>query len=170
MKHVYFLSTLLFCAAASACPGAHAEHAVALVIPNFEAKGPACHIKVDVKVGKCADQSCTFPAANGASGASPELRFTCFPASAPTGFENPAPYAKIKSIQTKSAKGAVSIIDDITTPAAVRKQELNFCLYGAKSNLCGSAKVAKISGKESPTVGQIIALIRRIEWDDAARK
>ena len=170
MKHAHFLSTLLFCAVASACPGAHADNFQELVIPNFEAEGPACHVRLAVKAEKCVDQSCTFAAAKGASVEPVELRFTCFPASAPTGFENPAPYAKIKSIQTKSAKGAVSIIDDINTPAAVRQQELNFCLYGTKSNLCGSAKVAKIHGKESPTLGQIVALIKRIEWDEAAQK
>jgi hypothetical protein len=170
VKQLCFLSTLLFCACASACPSARAEAPVDLVIPNFEADKPACHVRVGVKEEKCTDQSCVIPTAKDKSVAPVELRFTCFPSSAPTGFENPAPYAKIRSIQSKSAKGALSLIDDITTPASERQQELNFCLYGDESNFCGSAKISKVHGKESPTVAQIISLVKRMEWAEGSKK
>ena len=158
------------CAVARACPGAQAETPVELVIPNFEASNPACHVRVAVKDEKCADQSCTFTPVKGVQGVPTELRFICFPMSAATGFENPPPYAKITAIRAKSSKGAVSVIDDINTPPASRVQELNFCLHGTKNNLCGNATASKIHGRESPVLKQIRALIKRIDWDETAPK
>jgi hypothetical protein len=170
VKQLHFLSTLLLCACASACARTGDAAPAELVIPNFEARSPACHVFVAVKAEKCADQSCVLPAAKGAAAEPVELRFTCLPASAPTGFENPASDTRVHVVRTGSANGAVSIIDDINTPAAERQQELNFCLYGKQNNLCGSAKTAKISGKDSPTVKQIISLVERMSFTESAGK
>ena len=100
-----------------------------------------------------------------------QLSFDCSSPTTLNGFENPAPYAKLLRVQTKHANGKISLIDDMAALGAARQQQdLSFCLYGKKSNLCGTARTWKVNGKESPTVREIIALIKRIEWDDSSAK
>ena len=170
MKQLYFLSTLLFCAFASACPSAHADNITEMNVANVDADSPACHVRITVKAEQCKVDSCVLPVAKGASSEPVQLHFSCLPTSAPTGFENPPAFAKIRSISSKTSKGHLSLIDDINAAPADRPQELNFCLYGRQSNLCGQATTKKIRGKQAPAIDQMIALIKRIELLDATGK
>ena len=167
MKRFSFLLPLMLLAFVNAATAACAASQTEIIVPNLDADAPACRMRVSLKAAKCIDQVCLFPVSDGAVSEPVPLSFTCSPSSTPTGFEKPAPYAKILRVRTKHASGNISLIDDIETPAATRQQDLNFCLYGKKSNLCGFSRTWKIKGKESPTVREIIDLIKRIEWDES---
>lgn len=86
---------------------------VILNIPNFEADGPACVVRA--------------PAAQ----SQPQIDLSCLPTSAPTGFEQPSPEARVESIRSPNAKGYL----------LVQQDSLLFCLYGQQANVCGAATV-----------------------------
>ena len=164
MRQRYGLLTLFVCAAANAGPGGAVAAPVELVIPSFDETVPACRVRVRVNTEMCADKSCLIPVHKRLSTEPVELHLTCLPSYSPTGFENPPAEARIRAIRNRSTKGAVSLIENAALPSLGPHQELNFCLYGEKTNICGYAKVAGLPGKESPAVARIISLIMRIEW------
>lgn len=93
-----------------------------------------------------------------------QLNFSCLPKSAPTGFENPAPEAKVRSIHSKNSKGHISLIDDVQSAPAERLRELNFCLYGKLNNFCGNAKVLRLKdGTKADGSGIVKAFIQEVE-------
>lgn len=167
MRHTYGLLALFVCALANAAPGAAA---VELLVPSFDETVPPCRVRVHVKTETCQGNRCLIPAHQGKSAAPIELHLTCLPSYSPTGFENAAPEVEVRSIRTRTTKGAVSLIDNDTLPSIGPHQDVNFCLYGEQTNFCGYAKVAKVRGKRSPAIDRIISLIQRIEWAPASKK
>ena len=93
MKRSNVLSSLSFCASAGACLRGKHSAAVELVISSFDPGAPVAWEYV--KTEKWADQSCVILGQNCHSLALVELRFTCIPSSASTGFEKPGPEIKI---------------------------------------------------------------------------
>jgi hypothetical protein len=133
---------------AGQCHGSGAQDAFAgereLSIPNFDADSPACVVKIADGTPACTADGCTIPMPNRPASASIQLRFSCLPKSAPTGFDNPAPEVKVSSIRARNSQGHLSLMDDLQSPPAERMRELNFCLYGKHgkhNNFCGYAKV-----------------------------
>ena len=163
MRQRYGVLALFVCAVANAGPGPVAAP-VELVVPSFDETVPACRVRVRVNTETCVDKSCLIPVPKRISMKPVELQLTCLPSYSPTGFENPPPEARIRAIRTRSTTGAVSLIQNDALPSIGPHQDLTFCLYGEKTNICGYAKVAGLPAKESPAVARIISLIKRIEW------
>jgi len=114
-----------------------------LNIPNFDADSPACAVAVNAELYRCTAAACTVPMSKSPGARAVEVRLTCLPSSAPTGFENPAPGVKVTAIAAQNAKGQVSLIDELETGAAPPTSTLTFCLFGGAINLCGNVTVAR---------------------------
>ena len=97
-----------------------------------------------------------------------EVRLSCLPSSAPTGFENPAPGVKVTAIAAQNAKGLVSLIDELETGAAPPTSTLTFCLFGGAINLCGNATVARARRRAKlDDVAAVQRFIRTLELKTA---
>lgn len=168
MRKKYLYLMLLFGMSSVACTQAAQNATHEITVPNFDADSPACMVKVPALKPQCTSEGCSLPPPAGSSLDSIKLNFSCLPTSAPTGFENPAPEAKVQSIRSKNAKGHLSLIDDIQSPADERLRELNFCLYGKLNNFCGNAKVLRLKdGSKADASLAVKTLIQGIELQAA---
>lgn len=142
-----------------------------LLVLSLDTDGHACAVKVPVLNPQCTADGCILPAPGGATLDSIKLNFSCLPTSAPTGFENPAREVKVQSIRAKNAKGHLSLIDDVQSPADERFRELNFCLYGKLNNFCGNAKVLRLKdGSKADASPAIKTFIQGIELQTSPSK
>jgi hypothetical protein len=87
-----------------------------LTVPNFDDDSPSCVVKVPVESSQCTSKGCTLAAPAGSTLDSIKLGFRCGPKSAPTGFENPAPDAKVQSFRAKNAPAHLSLADGVFEP------------------------------------------------------
>lgn len=171
MRKNYLFLMLMFGMSAVACTQAAQNAMHEITVPNFDADSPACVVKVPTLNPQCTAEGGTLPAPAGATIESIKLNFSCLPTSAPTGFENPAPEVKVQSIRSKNAKGHLSLIDDIQSPADERLRELNFCLYGKLNNFCGNAKVLRLKdGAKADASAAVKAFVQGIELQAAPSK
>ena len=171
MRKNYLFLMLMFGMSSVACTQAAQSAMHEITVPNFDADSIACVVKVPTLNPQCTAEGCTLPAPAGATLESIKLNFSCLPTSAPTGFENPAPEVKVQSIRSKNAKGHLSLIDDIQSPADERLRELNFCLYGKLNNFCGNAKVLRLKdGSKADASAAVKAFIQGIELQAAPSK
>jgi hypothetical protein len=164
MRNNYWLSILILGWSALGCSQAAQTATQEVAVPNFDADSPACMVKVPLVNSRCTAEGCTLPAPAGATLEAIWLNFSCLPTSAPTGFENPAPEVKVQSIRSKNAKGHLSLIDDMQSPADERLRELKFCLYGKLNNFCGNAKVLRLKdGSKMDGSAAVKTFIKGIE-------
>lgn len=171
MKRNYLLSLIVVCAGALGCPQIGVTAPQELTIPNFDADSPACVVKLPDALTQCTAEGCKLPLPKGSTLESLQLNFSCLPKSAPTGFENPAPEAKVQSVRAKNAKGHVSLIDDVQSAPTERLRELNFCLYGQLNNFCGNAKVLRLKdGAKLDATSTVKAFIQGMELQNEISK
>jgi hypothetical protein len=127
-----------------ACARAEPTPTHGLTVPNIDADSPPCVLKVPTVNPQCTSEGCTFFAPDGSKLNSIELRFSCLPKSALTGFERPAPEAKVQTLNAQNAGGNFSLRDDVYAPPNERFRNLLFCLYGKFNNFCGSSTVTSL--------------------------
>jgi hypothetical protein len=120
-----------------------------IVVPNFDANGPACRVQFPVSAIKCSNESCDIPAPKRSSLKMIKISFSCIPNSANTGFERPPEDAKVYPIKASNANGNVMMIDQLIPGPAGRMRELLFCLYGKRSTFCGNADTMLLKDGEA---------------------
>lgn len=165
------LSNSLVCAAMSLLSiGALAEPQE-LTIPSFDSHSPACQVRLPETPVPCGVEGCVLPAPKHSTLGSIQLNMSCLPKFAPTGFENPADYVKVQSVDGKNATGHLSLVDDFQPPAAERTRELSFCLYGNENNFCGSTTALRLKdGPKGDATAAIKSFINGIELEGASIK
>lgn len=171
MKRSYLRSLVVMCAGAIGGLQTGMTSSQELTIPNFDADIPACIVKLPHTPTQCTADSCKLPLPIGSTLHALQLNFSCLPKSASTGFENPAPEAKVQSIRAKNANGHVSLIDDVQSAPAERLRELNFCLYWKLNNFCGNAKVLRLKdGAKLDGTNTVKAFIQGMELQNEISK
>jgi hypothetical protein len=110
-------------------------------LKNFDQDFPPCLVQFPVGLMTCATENCEISAHARPSIKSAKLTLSCIPYSAPTGFENPPPEAKIFNFHTLNSKGNISIINEVADEVTSDPmRELYFCIYKGTANLCGFVK------------------------------
>lgn len=166
MRYNFIVLKLLFCLVLTGYASEAFSAPEEFDVPNFDSDSSPCHVKIPVMAPwrQCTAAGCEMAAPTGSTLESIRLSFSCLPTSAPTGFENPPEYAKVKAIRSVNAKGLVSFIDGIDEPADERVRELNFCLYGKGHNFCGAAQTLRLKdGIKADSGPAVMLLIRSIE-------
>jgi hypothetical protein len=152
-----------------ACIWGHASLALSatqvLTITNVDPHSPACVIMVVQGMTQCTADECVIPFSNGRAVQPVQLKLSCIPTSAPTGFENPPYYAQLYSVAAKNAKGHLSVIDDSPQLNSAQMRELNFCLWGNSNILCGFAKISSKDPRSAQREA-VQTFIRGIEFTD----
>lgn len=140
-----------------------------VTIQNFESNGNPCTFAMNERLAICAGDRCLIRPAQNTRHVPVEIILSCLPTSSPTGFENPAPIAKVQSIRSKNTLGHLSIIDDVDPVSNTKKRELNLCLYGQHYNLCGYSVLSN-SAHHTRQTADVKKFIKGIELIDSVEK
>jgi hypothetical protein len=161
--HLLLLMTFSLVCSVAKSTEIHSVAVQQVKIENFSGEGSSCNVRFPANLMKCENTVCKIRAPRRSSLKSIELTLSCIPISAPTGFENPPPDAKVFSIQTPNSKGHVSLIDETPEEPGERMRELYFCLYNDVARLCGFSKTLILKDGESADASKdIVRIIKNI--------
>lgn len=111
----------------------HASSAVhEVMVPDLHGDSPPCAVSLPANQEQCTPEGCTLPLPKRSTLKSLQIKFSCLPLGTLTGFERPAPGARIRGVRARNAMASVLLVDDLESAPEERKREMIFCIYGTQ--------------------------------------
>lgn len=138
------------------------------MVPDLHGDSPPCAVSLPANQEQCTPEGCTLPLPKRSTLKSLQIKFSCLPLGTLTGFERPAPGARIRGVRARNAMASVLLVDDLESAPEERKREMIFCIYGTQNVFCGDAYVLRLKdGAKGDATPALKKFIQGIEFQSA---